>query len=34
MIRNNQIFVNKIIHDIKHPTQALSDSIAKLISEN
>ena len=32
-IRRQQIFVYKIIHDLKHPTQAVNDSLENIIKE-
>ena len=31
-IKNNRIFTYKIIHDLRHPTQAVADGIEWLIS--
>jgi len=31
--KNNRIFVYKIIHDLRHPTQALADGLNNLIEE-
>ena len=32
-IQNNKIFVYKIIHDLRHPTQAVADSLKRLFEE-
>ena len=31
MAKNNQVFVYKIIHDLKHPTQALQYGLSSLL---
>ena len=33
-IANNRLFVYKIIHDLKHPTQALNDCLTEMIKFN
>ena len=32
-LRNNKIFVYEIIHDLRHPTEALSAGLKKLSCE-
>ena len=32
-LRNNKIFVYKIIHDLRHPTMYLSESLKQLTKE-
>ena len=32
-IKNNRVFVYKIIHDLKHPTNALVDGLSSLVDE-
>ena len=32
-IRNNKIFFYKIIHDLRHPTQAVAESLKRLYEE-
>ena len=32
-IKNNRVFVYKIIHDLKHPTNALVDGLSNLIDD-
>ena len=32
-VNNNRVFVYKIIHDLKHPTNALVDGLSNLIDD-
>ena len=32
-IKNNQVFVYKIIHDLRHPTEALSNGLRDIIAD-
>ena len=33
-VKDSRVFVYKIIHDLRHPTQALGDILTNLIEEN